>query len=117
MTILNSCKGSSYGEKGNNEGRGIRGVVSVGGRGETFPRICVAGGLGDDGSIFGRGRNDGRSGSGGGGASSSLSALACAFPAACRGPTVATTHHFAEPAHDLVRGVLSGVEPSEVILM
>ena len=119
MTFLNSGKGSSYGEKGNNEGRGIRVVVSFGGRGGTFPRVCVDGGLCDDGSIFGGRRNDGRSGSGGdgGGASSGLSALAGAFPAIRRGLTVATTHHLAEPAHDLVRGVLPGVEPREVVLV
>lgn len=121
MTFLNSGKGSSYGVKGNNEGRGIRAVDSFGGRGGTFPRVRVDGGLCDDGSIFGGSRNDGRSGSGGGGggggASSGLSALAGAFPAIRRGLTVATTHHLAEPAHDLVRGVLPGVEPREVVLV
>ena len=117
MTFLDSCKGSSYGEKGNNEGRGIRVVISFGGRRGTFPRVCVAGGLGDDGSIFGGSRNNGGSGSGGGGASSSLSALTGACPVACRGLTAATTHHFAEPAHDLIRGVLPGIEPREVVLM
>lgn len=90
----------------------------VSGVGERFPRIWVAGGLGDDGSIFGGCGNDGRSGSGsGGGASSSLSALTGAFPAACRSPKGATMHHFVDPAHDLVRGVLSGVEPNEVYFM
>ena len=110
------CKGPSYGE-GDNRGGGIRTVISFGGRGGTSPGVCIPGGLGYDANIFGGSRNDSRSRSGGGGASSGPSALAGAFPAVCGGQTAATSHHFAEPAHNLVRSVFPGVEPRKVVLV
>jgi hypothetical protein len=104
MAILNSCKGSSYGEEGNSGGGGIRVFISFGGRNGTFP-------------LFGGSRCGSRCRCGGGGARSGLSALAGTFPAACCGLTIATTHHTAEPAHYLVRSALPGVEPRKVILV
>ena len=115
MAVLNSCKGSSYGEEGNNGGGWIPVFISFGGRKGTFPLFGVARSSGDDGRTFGGSRS--RSGCGCSGAGSGLSALAGTFPAACCGLTIATTHHTAEPAQYPVRGALPGVEPCNDILV
>jgi hypothetical protein len=54
---------------------------------------------------------------GGGSRGGGLSALARAFPAPSGGKATPAAHHRAEPVRDLVRGVLPGVEPRDVILV